>query len=105
MSDKPHNAGGQESELTANARKALRMKTEAGPQTRIPEHETAREGGVGARRAGQPHRHDGRQGADLHPQPEAQPQRPHGRRLKSRALLRAAPRPERRDGPAVPAFA
>ncbi|WP_460448870.1 hypothetical protein [Alsobacter sp. SYSU BS001988] len=57
MSDKPHNAGGQESELTANARKALRMKTEAGPQTRIPEHETAREGGVGAR-GGQVNRTD-----------------------------------------------
>jgi hypothetical protein len=52
MSDKPHHAGGQDasnpSELTANARKALRMKTEAGPQSHIPDHETAREGGVGS---------------------------------------------------------
>lgn len=51
MSDTPRKPGGQDqsapSELTANARKALRMKNEAGPQTHIPDHQTAREGGVG----------------------------------------------------------
>ena len=31
-------------ELKANAEKALRMKQEAGPQTKIPEHQTANEG-------------------------------------------------------------
>ncbi|NBJ09673.1 hypothetical protein [Microvirga arsenatis] len=31
-------------ELMANAEKALRMKQEAGPQTNIPEHQTAHEG-------------------------------------------------------------
>ncbi|HEV2566658.1 MAG TPA: hypothetical protein VGU19_16420 [Microvirga sp.] len=31
-------------ELKANAEKALRMKQEAGPQTNIPEHQTANEG-------------------------------------------------------------
>ena len=31
-------------ELMSNAEKALRMKKEAGPQTNIPEHQTANEG-------------------------------------------------------------
>jgi hypothetical protein len=31
-------------ELKANAEKALRMKQEAGPQTNIPDHQTAHEG-------------------------------------------------------------
>ena len=31
-------------ELKANAEKALRMKQEAGPQTNIPEHQTAHDG-------------------------------------------------------------
>jgi len=31
-------------ELKANAEKALRMKQEAGPQTHIPDHQTAHEG-------------------------------------------------------------
>ena len=31
-------------ELVSNAEKALRMKKEAGPQTNIPEHQTAHEG-------------------------------------------------------------
>ena len=31
-------------ELKANAEKALRMKQEAGPQTHIPDHQTANEG-------------------------------------------------------------
>ena len=31
-------------ELKANAEKALRMKQEAGPQTKIPEHQTSHEG-------------------------------------------------------------
>lgn len=31
-------------ELMANAEKALRMKQDAGPQTNIPEHQTAHEG-------------------------------------------------------------
>jgi hypothetical protein len=41
--------GGDDSgktELQTNAEKALRMKTEAGPQTSIPEHQTSHEGGV-----------------------------------------------------------
>ena len=33
-------------ELQENAEKALRMKQEAGPQTKIPEHRTAHQGGV-----------------------------------------------------------
>ncbi|MGA0594518.1 hypothetical protein [Enterovirga sp. CN4-39] len=37
---------GGKSDLQKNAEKALRMKQEAGPQTSIPEHQTAREGGV-----------------------------------------------------------
>ena len=37
---------GTESALEANAKKALRMKQEAGPQTHIPEHRTPHEGGV-----------------------------------------------------------
>ena len=37
---------GGKSELQQNAEKALRMKHEAGPQTNIPEHQTAHEGGV-----------------------------------------------------------
>ena len=37
---------GGKSELQQNAEKALRMKQEAGPQTSIPEHQTAHEGGV-----------------------------------------------------------
>jgi hypothetical protein len=32
--------------LKANAEKALKMKQEAGPQTRIPEHATSHSGGV-----------------------------------------------------------
>lgn len=32
--------------LQRNMEKALRMKQEAGPQTNIPEHQTAHEGGV-----------------------------------------------------------
>src|SRR4051794_14471431 len=32
--------------LKANAEKALRMKQQAGPQTHIPEHQTAREGAI-----------------------------------------------------------
>ena len=35
---------GGKSELQANMEKALRMKEEAGPQTNIPEHQTAHEG-------------------------------------------------------------
>jgi hypothetical protein len=38
--------------LKANAEKALRMKQEAGPQTHIPEHRTAHEGGVGGPQVG-----------------------------------------------------
>jgi hypothetical protein len=33
-------------ELQQNAEKALEMKKQAGPQTNIPEHQTAHEGGV-----------------------------------------------------------
>ena len=32
--------------LKANAEKALRMKQDAGPQTHIPEHQTAHEGAI-----------------------------------------------------------
>jgi hypothetical protein len=32
--------------LVANAHKALQMKQEAGPQTHIPEHQTANEGAI-----------------------------------------------------------
>lgn len=37
---------GGKSDLQRNAEKALEMKQAAGPQTKIPEHQTAHEGGV-----------------------------------------------------------
>ena len=37
---------GGKSDLQLNAEKALAMKQAAGPQTNIPEHQTAHEGGV-----------------------------------------------------------
>jgi hypothetical protein len=38
--------GETKSDLQKNMEKALQMKREAGPQTNIPEHQTAREGEV-----------------------------------------------------------
>ena len=39
-------SGGGKSTLQQNAEKALEMKRQAGPQTNIPERQTAHEGGV-----------------------------------------------------------
>ena len=44
FSPKKRKAEKAREELMANAEKALRMKQEAGPQTHIPEHQTANEG-------------------------------------------------------------
>ncbi len=44
FSPKKRKAEKAREELMSNAEKALRMKQEAGPQTNIPEHQTAREG-------------------------------------------------------------
>ncbi|MBM1173998.1 hypothetical protein [Microvirga arabica] len=44
FSPKKRKAEKAREELMSNAEKALRMKQEAGPQTNIPEHQTAHEG-------------------------------------------------------------
>ena len=44
FSPKKRKAEKAREELMSNAEKALRMKKEAGPQTNIPEHQTAHEG-------------------------------------------------------------
>ncbi|MEE1656883.1 hypothetical protein VB618_11805 [Microvirga sp. CF3062] len=44
FSPKKRKAEKAREELMANAEKALRMKQEAGPQSNIPEHQTANEG-------------------------------------------------------------
>jgi hypothetical protein len=44
FSPKKRKAEKAREELVANAEKALRMKKEAGPQTNIPDHQTASEG-------------------------------------------------------------
>jgi hypothetical protein len=44
FSPKKRKAEKAREELMSNAEKALRMKKEAGPQTHIPEHQTANEG-------------------------------------------------------------
>jgi hypothetical protein len=44
FSPKKRKAEKAREELMSNAEKALRMKKEAGPQTNIPEHQTANEG-------------------------------------------------------------
>jgi hypothetical protein len=41
-----------DSDLQRNAKKALQMKREAADQTKVPEHETPREGGVGSGQVG-----------------------------------------------------
>ncbi|MBM0206085.1 hypothetical protein JNW90_26020 [Micromonospora sp. STR1s_5] len=48
ISGEPRRTGKRsgKSALQRNAEKALRMKQEAGPQTQIPEHRTAHQGGV-----------------------------------------------------------
>ncbi len=44
LNPKARRAESAKADLKANAEKALRMKQEAGPQTNIPEHQTAHEG-------------------------------------------------------------
>jgi hypothetical protein len=44
FSPKKRKAEKAREELMSNAEKALRMKKEAGPQTNIPDHQTANEG-------------------------------------------------------------
>ncbi len=44
LNPKARRAAAAKADLKANAEKALRMKQEAGPQTHIPEHQTANEG-------------------------------------------------------------
>jgi hypothetical protein len=51
------------------------MKREAGPLAQIPEHQTSHDGAIKEPQIGY-YGHGCRQGADLHPEPEAQPQRP-----------------------------
>jgi hypothetical protein len=50
-------------ELVDNAHKALEMKQEAGPQTHIPEHQTANEGKIKGPQLGMTDRDAGSQGS------------------------------------------
>ncbi|HVL71967.1 MAG TPA: hypothetical protein VM434_08795 [Beijerinckiaceae bacterium] len=54
---------GEKSDLQKNMEKALQMKQEAGPQTSIPEHRTAHEGGVGEPQMGMTDREAGSEGS------------------------------------------
>jgi hypothetical protein len=58
-----HEAPGDKSDLQKNMEKALHMKQEAGPQTSIPEHQTAHEGGVGEPQIGMTDRDAGSEGS------------------------------------------
>jgi hypothetical protein len=55
--------GGKGGDLKANMEKALAMKNEAGPETNIPQHQTAHEGGVSGQQFSMTDRDAGSQGS------------------------------------------
>jgi hypothetical protein len=62
-SKKPSEAEAAHRELVDNAHKALELKQKAGPQTNIPEHETARDGKIKGPQFGMTDRDAGSEGS------------------------------------------